>query len=69
MNIETEHDFDWMHSLVSDMKNRFEKIKLGGGKKSIQKQKEKNKLTARVRIEYLIDKEKPFIEIGSFCGI
>ena len=68
MNIETERDYDWMRLLTSDIKNRFEKIKLGGGKKSIQKQKEKNKLTARERIEYLIDKQKPFIEIGAFAG-
>ncbi len=68
MNIETERDNNWMHLLISDVKNRFEKIKSGGGKKSIQKQKEKNKLTARERIEYLIDKQKPFIEIGAFAG-
>src|ERR1044072_44090 len=68
MNIETERDYDWMRLLTSDVKNYFEKIKLGGGKKSIQKQKEKNKLTARERIEYLLDKQKPFIEIGAFAG-
>lgn len=68
MNIESERDYDWMKLLLSDVKNRFEKIKLGGGKKSIQKQKEKNKLTARERIEYLVDKNKPFIEIGAFTG-
>ena len=68
MNIESERDYDWMRTLVTDVKNRFEKIKLGGGKKSIQKQKEKNKLTARERIEYLIDKNKPFVEIGAFAG-
>ena len=57
-----------MKLLLSDAKNRFEKIKLGGGKKSIEKQKEKNKLTARERIDYLTDKKKPFIEIGRFAG-
>ena len=57
-----------MKLLLSDVKNRFEKIKLGGGKKSIEKQKEKNKLTARERIDYLIDANKPFIEIGAFAG-
>ncbi|MEP6465860.1 MAG: carboxyl transferase domain-containing protein, partial [Parafilimonas sp.] len=59
---------DWMKLLLSDVKNRFEKIKLGGGKKSIEKQKQRNKLTARERIDYLIDKEKPFVEIGAFAG-
>lgn len=43
-------------------------IKKGGGQKAIQKQKEKNKLTARERLKYLLDAEKPFIEIGAFAG-
>lgn len=68
MNIEANRKLDWMRLLLSDVKNRFEKIKLGGGKKAIQKQKEKNKLTARERIDYLIDAKKPFIEIGAFAG-
>jgi len=68
MNIEQNRDHDWMKLLLSDVKNRLEKIKLGGGKKSIEKQKEKNKLTARERIDYLIDAKKPFIEIGAFAG-
>lgn len=68
MNIEQNRDHDWMKLLLSDVKNRFEKIKLGGGKKAIEKQKEKNKLTARERINYLIDQQKPFVEIGAFTG-
>ena len=58
MNIEANRKQDWMRLLLSDVKNRYEKIKLGGGKKAIQKQKEKNKLTARERIDYLIDAKK-----------
>lgn len=68
MNIESERDYDWMRLLITDVKDRFEKIKLGGGKKAIEKQKEKKKLTARERIDYLIDKNKPFVEIGAFAG-
>ena len=68
MSIESDRNHDWMRLLVSDAQNRFEKIKLGGGKKSIAKQKEKKKLTARERIDYLCDKTKPFIEIGAFAG-
>ena len=37
MNIESNRDHDWMKLLVSDVRNRFEKIKLGGGKKAIAK--------------------------------
>jgi len=68
MNIEANRKLDWMRLLLSDVKNRYDKIKLGGGKKSIQKQKEKNKLTARERIDYLIDAQKPFVEIAPFAG-
>src|SRR4029078_5171246 len=50
------------------MEKRLERIYEGGGKKAIQKQREKNKLTARERIDYLVDKDKPFTEIGAFAG-
>lgn len=54
--------------LVSDLKSRLNQIYLGGGKKRIEKYKEKGKLTARERIEYLLDEGKPQIEIGAFAG-
>ena len=67
-NIEFNRNEDWMKLLLSDKKQKFEQIKLGGGKKSIAKQIERNKLTARERIDYLIDKNSNFIEIGAFAG-
>ena len=39
-----------------------------GGKAAIKKQHERNKLTARERIKYLCDADKPFIEMGAFAG-
>jgi acetyl-CoA carboxylase carboxyltransferase component len=68
INIEANANEDWMKLLISDKRQIFDKIKLGGGKKSIDKQKEKNKLTARERIEYLIDKNSIFTEIGGFAA-
>src|SRR5262245_49526363 len=68
MNIEFNKNEDGMKQLLSDMHRKQEKIEEGGGKKAIAKQKEKNKLFARERIDYLIDKDKPFIEIGQFAG-
>jgi acetyl-CoA carboxylase carboxyltransferase component len=68
MSITFNRNEDWMKLQLSEMKQRLEKIKLGGGKKAIDKQREKNKLTARERIEYLCDKNKPFTEIGAFAG-
>lgn len=68
MNVEFNRNEDWMKLLVSQTKQYASKIELGGGKKSIDKQREKNKLTARERIHYLIDKDSSFIEIGLFAG-
>lgn len=57
-----------MKLLVKTTEEHLQKIYEGGGKKAIAKQKERNKLTARARIEYLIDKNSEFIEIGAFAG-
>ena len=59
---------DWMKLLISKTNQHLQQIHLGGGAKSMAKQKERNKLNARERINYLCDKEKPFIEIGAFAG-
>ena len=68
MNIEFNKNEDAMKMSLGVMQKRLEKIYEGGGKKSVQKQKAKNKLTARERIDYLIDKERAFIEIAAFAG-
>jgi len=68
MNIEFNRNEDKMKQMLSEMRQRLEKIYQGGGKKAIEKQKEKNKLTPRERIAYLIDEKSPFIEIGAFAG-
>lgn len=68
MSIEFNRNEDWMKLSVSHTRQLFEKIQLGGGKKAMEKQKERNKLGPRERIEYLCDRDKPFIEIGAFAG-
>src|SRR3982751_3422747 len=68
MNLEANKNDDAMRLSLSQLKSRFDKVATGGGKKSIEKQHEKKKLTARERISYLLDKDAPFIEIGAFAG-
>lgn len=68
MDIQFNKNEDVMKMSLSEMRKRLQKIYEGGGKKSIEKQKERNKLTARERIEYLRDADLPFIEIGAFAG-
>jgi acetyl-CoA carboxylase carboxyltransferase component len=68
MNIEFNKHDDAMRRLLTQMRKRLDAIALGGGKKAIDKQHEKNKSTPRERIRYLLDKDSPFIEIGAFAG-
>ncbi|MGC4038224.1 MAG: carboxyl transferase domain-containing protein [Chitinophagaceae bacterium] len=68
MNTEQNRNEDSIKLLLGDRTQRLEKIFTGGGKKAIEKLREKNKLTPRERIAYLVDNDKPFIEIGAFAG-
>ncbi len=68
MDIQFNKNEDVMKLSLSEMRQRLSKIYEGGGKKSIEKQKERNKLTARERIAYLRDADTPFVEIGAFAG-
>ena len=68
MNLEFNKNEDAMKLAVSQLKQRLSAISLGGGKKSIEKAHEKGKLTPRERIQYLIDKDSVFTELGAFAG-
>jgi acetyl-CoA carboxylase carboxyltransferase component len=68
MDLNFNKNEDHNKLLVSDLKNKLAKIKLGGGKKRIEKQHAQGKLTARERIDYLLDTNSPSIEIGAFVG-
>jgi 3-methylcrotonyl-CoA carboxylase beta subunit len=68
MNIDFNRNEDTMKLALSHVKKLVSKIEEGGGKKAIAKQKERNKLTVRERIQYLLDEKNPFIEIGVFAG-
>lgn len=54
--------------LVSDLNYRLKKVCEGGGIKRIEKLHSKGKLTARERIDYLLDNPKDAIEIAAFAG-
>jgi len=68
MDIKFNKNEDHNKLLASDLKRRFAKVKLGGGQKNIDKHHAKGKLTARERIDYLLDKKSNSIEIGAFAG-
>ena len=68
MDINFNKNEDYNKLLVSDLRRRFAKVKLGGGQKRIDKHHAKGKLTARERVDYLLDKNSKSIEIGAFAG-
>ncbi len=53
---------------LSDINSLYNEIKKGGGEKGLQKLRDQGKMTARERIEYLLDKNRDSIEIGAFAG-
>ncbi|ADX67311.1 acyl-CoA carboxylase subunit beta [Weeksella virosa] len=53
---------------LSKLKRKLTEVYLGGGEKRIASHKAKGKLTARERIDYLLDPKKPSIEIGALAG-
>jgi len=68
MDINFNKNEDYNKLLASDLKRRFAKVKLGGGQKRIDKLHEKGKMTARERVDYLLDSNSKSIEIGAFAG-
>ena len=68
MDLEFNKNEDQFKLLVSQLRSRATKTRLGGGEKKIEEQHAKGKLTARERIAYLCDPKTDFIEIGLFAG-
>jgi len=68
MDIEFNKNEDINKQLAYDLQVRLKKVYAGGGEKAAAKQKEKGKMLARERVSYLIDKDRPWLEIGAFVG-
>ena len=68
MDLNFNKNEDHNKLLLSDLKKRFAQVKLGGGQKRIDKHHSKGKMTARERVDYLLDSKKSSIEIGAFAG-
>ena len=66
--LEAAQNEDAMKVAVSGIRRQLEKIYEGGGKKRIEKEHAQGKMTARERVQYLLDKDTPQIEIGAFAG-
>ena len=68
MDIQFNSNEDFNKLALSELRKRLAKVKEGGGAKNREKLHSQGKLSARERIAYLLDPEKPSIEIGAFAG-
>ena len=68
MDLNFNKNEDHNKLLLSDLKQRFSVVKIGGGLKRIEKLHLEGKMTARERIDYLLDEKSKSIEIAAFAG-
>ncbi|MFP8895660.1 acyl-CoA carboxylase subunit beta [Chryseobacterium sp. EZn1] len=68
MDIEFNKREDQNRLKLSEINRLLTEIKKGGGEKRLQKLRDEGKMTARERIDYLLDKDSDSIEIGAFAG-
>lgn len=67
-DIEFNKNEDSMRRLISALNKKLDKVALGGGQKKIDKEHGKGKMTARERVDFLLDKDSPRIEIGALTA-
>ena len=68
MDLNFNKNEDHNKLLLSNLKQRFSVVKMGGGPKRIEKLHLEGKMTARERIDYLLDEKSKSIEIAAFAG-
>lgn len=68
MDLEFNKNEDINRQLVYELNTRLNKVYKGGGEKAAAKQKEKGKMLARERVAYLLDKDRPWLEVGALVA-
>uniref|UniRef100_A0A4W3HPP6 methylcrotonoyl-CoA carboxylase n=1 Tax=Callorhinchus milii TaxID=7868 RepID=A0A4W3HPP6_CALMI len=63
-----KENHDRMKAIVNELKERAEKIRLGGGEKARRLHTSRGKLLPRERIDRLLDPGSPFLEFSQFAG-
>ncbi len=68
MDLKFNQNEDRNKLLLSDLRRKLNEVYLGGGKAKIDKQHDQGKMTARERVDYLLDPKSDQIEVGAFVG-
>ncbi len=62
-------NYSAMTAVVQNWRTKVSEVKLGGGKDALAKHKSRGKMTARERIEALVDSESSFLEFSTLAAI
>src|SRR5687767_6530635 len=57
-----------METLVSELRKRSETVARGGGEKSVERHRSRGKMTARERVDRLVDPGSAFLELGALAA-
>ncbi len=68
IELEAEKNADAGKLATGHLNRRLEKIHAGGGPKRLEKLRAEGKMSARERVDYLLDASTPRLEIGAFAG-
>ncbi|XP_058414334.1 methylcrotonoyl-CoA carboxylase beta chain, mitochondrial isoform X1 [Diceros bicornis minor] len=63
-----QENYEQMKALVGQLRERAQRIRLGGGEKARERHKSRGKLLPRERVDGLIDPGSPFLELSQFAG-
>jgi 3-methylcrotonyl-CoA carboxylase beta subunit len=64
-----QENAEQMQVLLSDLKEKTERLKLGGGERQLKLHQSRKKLFVRDRIDRLIDGGSPFLELSQLAGL
>ncbi|MBK7341433.1 MAG: acyl-CoA carboxylase subunit beta [Saprospiraceae bacterium] len=68
VDLQSNKNEDQMKTMIAHLRKTLDIIELGGGKKKLEAQKSQGKMTARERIQALMDPQQPYFELGSLAG-
>ncbi len=68
MDLDFNKNEDAFKLELAELRRKQAEAALGGGKKRLEKLKEQGKMSARERINFLLDPDSPRLEIGSLVG-
>ena len=57
-----------MEALVAELRERSAQVARGGGEKALEKHRSRGKLTARERVDRLLDPDTAFLELSALAA-